>query len=136
MPIMLNKEALMERDLDDIKWFAEKLGDILYAPGMTQTALEENLTILRECYKEKNIDGIFVQYFTRMAGALRGSAEYAETGLTLRMPYTKDDFLYTDAPYKEIAEQKTAFARDQVTAQLAEIAKKLGVTGFKHLCAQ
>lgn len=136
MPIMLNKEAVMQCKLDDLKWFAEKLGDILYAPGMTQTALEENLTILRECYKEKNIDGIFIQYFTRMAGALRGRESYAETGLILRMPYTKDDFLYTEAPYREIAEQKTAFARGQVTQQLAEIAKKLGVTGFKALCAQ
>ena len=136
MPLMLNRETLLESDLKDLKWFAEKLGDILYSPGMTQTALEENLTTLRECYKEQNIDGIFVQFFTRMAGALRGREGYEETGLILRMPYTKDDFLYTDAPYREIAEQKTAFARGQVTQQLSEIAKKLGVTGFKQLCAQ
>ena len=136
MPIMLNKEAIIKHDLKDLKWFAVELGDLLYSPGMTQPCLEENLTILRECYKEQSIDGVFVQYFTRIAGALRGSEGYKETGLNLRMPYTKDDFLYSDAPYREIAEQKTVFARGQVTQQLAEIAKKLGVTGFKQLCAQ
>ncbi|MBR2088252.1 MAG: hypothetical protein IJ906_14220, partial [Oscillospiraceae bacterium] len=136
MPIQLNREAVLQRDLRDIRWFAETLGDLLYAPGMTQTALEENLTTLRECFREKNIDGVFVEYFTRMAETLQSSESYAETGLILRLPYTKDDFLYTDAPYKEIAGQKTAFARGQVTQQLAEIAKKLGVTGFKQLCAQ
>jgi len=133
---MLNKEAIMKHDLKDLKWFAVELGDLLYSPGMTQPCLEENLTILRECYKEQSIDGVFVQYFTRISGALRGSEGYKETGLNLRMPYTKDDFLYSDAPYREIAEQKTVFARGQVTQQLAEIAKKLGVTGFKQLCAQ
>lgn len=136
MPKLDKDSILQQRDLNDIKWFAECLGDLLYFPGITQTELEASLTDLRECYKAKNLDGIFVQYFIKMAELLRNQPGYTETGLILRMPYTKDDFLYTDAPYKEIAEQKTAFARGQVTQQLAEIAKKLGVNGFKALCAQ
>lgn len=138
MPVMIDKAHIMENPehLRDLKWLAEVTNDLVYAPGMTQSALEENLRALRECYKEENIDAIFVEFFTRLAEVYPKSENFQNTGLRMRMPYTKADFLYSDAPYKEIAAQKTRFGRDQVTAQLAEIAKELGVTGFKHLCAQ
>lgn len=138
MPVTIDKAHILEHpdSLRDLKWLVELTNDLVYSPGMTQSALEANLRTLRECYKEKNIDAVFVEFFTRMADAYHQSEDFQNTGLRVRMPYTKDDFLYSDAPYKEIAAQKTRFARDQVTAQLAEIAKSLGVTGFKHLCAQ
>jgi len=138
MPVMIDKAHIMKNteQLRDLKWLAEVTNDLVYAPGMTQSALEENLRALRECYKEENIDAIFVEFFTRLAEVYPKSESFQNTGLRMRMPYTKADFLYSDAPYKEIAAQKTRFGRDQVTAQLAEIAKELGVTGFKHLCAQ
>lgn len=138
MPVMLDKAHILENPdhLRSQKWLAELINDLVYSPGMTQQALEENFRLLRECYQERSLDGIFTALFSRMAQMYSRSEVLQETGLTVRMPYTKHDFLYTEAPYKEIAEQKTQFARDQVTAQLAEIAKKLGVTGFKQLCAQ
>lgn len=138
MPVTIDKAAILEHPerMRDLKWLAELTNTLIYTPGMTQTALEDNLRMLRECYKEKGLDGIFLEQFGRLLEAYPKSEDFQETGLTMRMPYTKDDFLYTDAPYKEIAEQKTAFARNQVTAQLAEIAKACGVTGFKQLCAQ
>lgn len=136
MPVTLDKAAVMEHDPADLEWFAGMLGELVYSPGMTQTALDENLRTLRGCYRERSKDGLFTEYFTRISRILRSDTDFAGTGLTLRMPYTKEDFLHSEAPYREIAEQKTAFARSQVTAQLAEIAKSLGVTGFKQLCAQ
>lgn len=138
MPVMIDKAQILENPerLRDLKWLAELTSDLVYAPGMTQSALEENLRMLRECYKEENIDAVFVEFFARLMELYPRSEDFQNTGLRMRMPYTKWDFLYSDAPYKEIAAQKTRFARDQVTAQLAEIAKGLGVTGFKHLCAQ
>lgn len=138
MPGMIDKTQILENPerLEDLKWLAQFTRDLVYTPGMTQSALEENLRLLRECYKETNIDAVFLTYFPRLIEVFPRADEFEKTGLRLRMPYTKDDFLYSDAPYKEIAAQKTQFARDQVTAQLAEIAKSLGVTCFKRLCAQ
>lgn len=138
MPVTIDKAAILEHPerMRDLKWLAELTNTLIYTPGTTQTALEDNLRMLRECYKEKGLDGIFLEQFGRLLEAYPKLEDFQETGLTLRMPYTKDDFLYTEAPYREIAEQKTAFARNQVTAQLAEIAKACGVTGFKQLCAQ
>ena len=138
MPVIIDKAHILEHPehLEDMKWLAEFTRDLIWSPGMTQSALEENLRLLRECYKERNIDAVFLTFFPRLMDVFPRSEEFEKTGLRVRMPYTKDDFLYSDAPYKEIAAQKTRFGRDQVTAQLAEIAKSLGVTGFKHLCAQ
>ena len=138
MPVTIDKAAILEHPerMRDLKWLAELTNTLIYTPGMTQTALEDNLRMLRECYKEKGLDGVFLEQFGRLLEAYPKLEDFQETGLTLRMPYTKDDFLYTEAPYREIAGQKTAFARNQVTAQLAEIAKACGVTGFKQLCAQ
>lgn len=138
MPVMIDKAAILEHPerMRDLKWLVELTNTLIYTPGTTQTSLEDNLRMLRECYKEKGLDGVFLDQFGRLLEAYPKLEDFQETGLTLRMPYTKDDFLYTEAPYREIAEQKTAFARNQVTAQLAEIAKACGVTGFKQLCAQ
>lgn len=138
MPVILDKAHILENpdQLRSQKWLAELINDLVYSPGMTQKALEENFRLLRECYQEHSLDGIFTALFSRMAMLYSQSEDFQETGLTVRMPYTKYDFLYTEAPYREIAAQKTQFARDQVTAQLAEIAKSLGVTGFKQLCAK
>lgn len=138
MPVTIDKAAILEHpeQMRDLKWLAELTNTLIYTPGTTQTSLEDNLRMLRECYKEKGLDGVFLEQFGRLLEAYPKLEDFQETGLTLRMPYTKDDFLYTEAPYREIAGQKTAFARNQVTAQLAEIAKACGVTGFKQLCAQ
>ena len=136
MPMMLEKDRILEKPerLRDIRWLFELTDDLVFSPGMTQSALEENLRTLRECYKEQSIDSVFLEMFARAIEVFPKSEGFAETGLILRIPYTKDDFLYTEAPYLEIANQKTQFARDQVREQLAEIARKLGVTGFKGLC--
>lgn len=138
MPVMLDKAHILENpdQLRDLSWIAELTNTIIYSPGMTQSALEQNFRTLRECYQERSIDGLFVQYFTRLLQTYPRDSSFRDTGLIVRMPYTKDDFLYTEEPYKEISAQKTQFARDQVTAQLADIAKGLGITGFKQLCAK
>ena len=138
MPVMLDKAHILENpdQLRDLSWIAELTNTIIYSPGMTQSALEQNFRTLRECYQEQSIDGLFVQYFTRLLQTYPRDSSFRDTGLIVRMPYTKDDFLYTEEPYKEISAQKTQFARDQVTAQLADIAKGLGITGFKQLCAK
>lgn len=136
MPVTIDKAHILENPekLRDIRWLFELTNDLIYSPGMTQSALEENLRTLRECYKEQSIDSVFLEMFARAIEVFPKSESFLETGLILRIPYTKDDFLYTEAPYLEIANQKTQFARDQVREQLAEIAKNLGVTGFKGLC--
>lgn len=136
MPLMLDKAQILENPekLRDIKWLFELTNTLVYAPGMTQAALEENLRTLRECYNEESIDGVFLEMFSKAAELFQKTDGCQETGLILRIPYTKYDFLYTDAPYREIERQKTPFAKEQVRYQLEEIAKSVGVSGFKGLC--
>ena len=133
MPIMLNKEALESRELNDLKWFTDKITDLVFAPVMTQEALETNMITLRSVYKEIGLDGMFVRYFSQAAPAIRKSPGYQDTGLVLRMPYTQEDFLYTEAPYQEVAEQDTVFKRDLVATQLDKIARSFGIKNFKQL---
>lgn len=133
MPIMLNKETIEQRDLNDQKWFSERIRDLVYSPGMTQEALEKNLITLRSLYKEKSKDGMFLQYFSQIATLIRKDSDYQSTGLVLRMPYTQEDFLYTEAPYQEVAEQDTVFKRDLVATQLDKIARSFGIKNFKQL---
>ena len=104
MPLMLEKERILENpeQLRDIKWLFELTNTLVYTPGMTQSALEENLRTLRECYKEESIDGVFLEMFARAVEIFPKMDGFQDTGLILRIPYTKYDFLYTDAPYREI----------------------------------
>ena len=138
MSIVLDKSAILshEEKLQDAEWFMEMLFTLTFSPGVSQSELDSNLTVLREAYREKSLDGVFTEFFMGASGAVKKSPEYEKSGLTLRMPYTKDDFLYTDLPYREIAEKKTAFARSQATAQLTEIAENFGIKGFKTLARQ
>lgn len=139
MSVTLDKDAILSapEKLQDAEWFMNMLFTLTFSPGVTQSELERNLTVLREAYREKSLDGVFTEFFTGASGAVKKSQEYEKSGLMLRMPYTKDDFLYTDLPYREIAEKKTAFARSQAIAQLAEIAdKNFGIKGFKTLAKQ
>lgn len=137
MPIALDIETIADEEkLRNLKWLAETATDLYFAPGMTQDMLEDNLTILRSAYKKCGIDGIFISNFRKIVESIKKINGYAETGLILRTPYTKEDFLYSEEPYLEIKEQKTAFRKEQVTAQIQKQAEKLGVKGFKKMLAQ
>lgn len=137
VPFHLDIEAIKdEQKLRDLKWLAGIVTDLYFSPGMTQDALEDNLVAIRSAYKEMGVDGIFITSFRRIVDAIVKSHGYEETGLVLRTPYTADDFLYTEEPYAEIKDQKTAFRKEQVTAQLQKLAEKLGVKTFKKMLAQ
>lgn len=136
MPWMLDKRSIPRDNLNQLKWFAETVSDCLFSPGATQETLEENLMTLREVYKDENQDGIFLQFLSRLRRTYKESDVYRENNLILRIPYTYDDFIYTEEPYKELNEAKTAFERGQLERQLADRAKKVGVKGFTKLCNQ
>lgn len=134
MSYTLNKDTILELDentLKDLKWFTEQVADVVYSPGMTQTSLEENIMILRECYIQKNIDGVFMQFFSRLSLVYRDNEILKESGLRLRIPYTKEDFMYSQAPFQEIAEAKTAFEKGQLEMQLEEQAVRVGITATR-----
>lgn len=138
MPLMLNKEALCECSddtLKDQKWFSEKIVDVIYSPGMTQKLLEENVMTLRECYIEKNLDGVFLDLFSKISGVYRERDALKDTGLMLRVPYTKEDFMYSKAPFQEISQAKNAFHKGQLEMQLEEQAERVGIpkTKFRKL---
>lgn len=124
MPWMLDKRSIPRDNLNQLKWFAETVNDCLFSPGATQETLEENLMTLREVYKDENQDGIFLQFLSRLRRTYKESDAYRENNLILRIPYTYDDFIYTEEPYKELNEAKTAFERGQLERQLADRAKK------------
>lgn len=139
MPLMINKDALSVDNARDQHWFSQKLMDLVYSPGMTQEAIEENIRVLREFYKENNIDGLFVTYFEVVASFFRREGSLKnESNLILRIPYTKDDFIYTDAPFREIDEAKNAFESGQIEMQLAQQAERVGIkeTQFRKLLNQ
>ncbi len=127
MPIIYPKESYNKDNLDDIRWFAERVGDIVYDVGAVQESVEENLSILREAYIDNNKDGVFVDYLSKVRLAMRGSEAFIATGLLIRIPYTREDFLYGQAPYQEIDAAKTAFERGQIEAQLEMRAEQVGV---------
>lgn len=137
MPIALNFETIKDRDnLTDLKWLAETVSDLYYSPGMTQDALENNLVVLRSAYKENGIDGFFIKNFHKITSTMEKIEGFGEVGLVLRTPYTKEDFLYSEEPYAEVKEQKTAFKREQVAAQLKKIAEGYGIKNFKKMLDQ
>lgn len=136
MPILYSKENFKTDKLNDVRWFAETLGDIVYAPGGTQESLEENLSTLRAVYNENQLGGLFLEFLTRCRLLMRGSQEFLDTGLQIRVPYTYDDFISTTAPFDEIEAAKTAFERGQIRAQVRDQAIKVGVAKgqFDLLC--
>lgn len=137
MPVMLDIEAVKEHEnIADLKWLAETISTIYYSAGMTQEALEENLVVLRAAFKARGVDGFFIKNFHRIVTAFESSRDYQDTGLILRTPYTKEDFLYSEEPYAEVKEQKTAFKREQVASQLKRIAESYGIRNFKKMLDQ
>ena len=127
-----------EEQLRDAKWFAEKLGDLIWSPGGTQETFEENVRILRTVYQERQMDAVFMELFARVRKALDGgrAESVADAGITVRMVYTADDFLYTEYPYEEIFSETNLFKRDQIMAQLDKQARAAGVRNFKSLYNQ
>lgn len=127
-----------EEQLRDAKWFAEKLGDLIWSPGGTQETFEENVRILRTVYQERQMDAVFMELFARVRKALDGgrAESVADAGITVRMIYTADDFLYTDYPYEEIFSETNGFRQEQIKAQLEKQAKSVGIRNFRTLYGQ
>lgn len=136
MPVMVSPEDLADKDLSDLQWFAGLMGDLIYAPGQTQESLEQNLHMIREVYRMDSRDGLFLQMFDRIRPVVTRLPEYDQIGLVCRIPYTADDFLYTEAPYREIVSEKNGFRREQIKAQLEKRAKSVGVNNFRTLWNQ
>lgn len=136
MPAMLKAEAFEGKDLSDLKWFSELMGDLIYAPGQTQKTLEQNLAFVRETYCEQNKDGLFLDMFVKIQSIVQKLPQYDEIGLTLAFPYTAEDFLYTEYPYEEAAAETNPFKQSQLLAQLDRRARAVGVKKFMTLWKQ
>lgn len=127
-----------DEQLADVKWFMDKLGVLFWAPSATQESFEENLRILRSVYQQHQMDGTFMQHFARARKVMQDGKhpEFEQAGITVRMVYTADDFLYTEYPYEEIFSETNLFKRDQIMAQLDKQARAVGVRNFKSLYNQ
>lgn len=136
MPIMLRSETFEGKDLSDLKWFSELIGDLIYTPGQTQKTLEQNLTLIREAYCAQSKDGLFLEMFNKIRPIAQKIPQYDEIGLTLSFPYTAEDFLYTKYPYEEAASETNFFKKGQLIEQLDMRARAVGVKKFMTLWKQ
>ena len=128
MPLIYEAETYKEvkdEQLGDSKWFMEKLGEIFWTPGGTQESFEENIRILRSVYQEHLMDSTFMTLFADARRIMEGGKHprFAGAGITVRMVYTADDFLYTEYPYEEVFSETNLFRRDQIMAQLEKHAR-------------
>lgn len=141
MPRIYEAETYKEvtdAQLGDVEWFMNKLGTIFWTPGGTQESFEENIRILRSVYQEHLMDNTFMTLFANARRVSDGGKhpDFAGAGITIRMVYTADDFLYTEYPYEEVASETNLFRRDQIMAQLEKQARAAGVRTFKSLYNQ
>ena len=127
MPIIYNKDSIPTDQLQSLPWFADRVSDYVYDPGATQESLEENLSTLRTVYADNQLGGVFMEYMSRVRLAWRDADTFKRLGLYIRVPYTYDDFIYSEAPYQEIDAARTAFERGQITAQIEQQAIKVGI---------
>ena len=95
-----------------------------------QEELTENLTLLRNAAIKSNKKSIFDRcYDMAQEGAID---QNSMKGLTLRFNYTKEDFMYSDEPYKEIFFQPTSFHKQRTLERLSVEANKCGYKSFKN----
>lgn len=127
MPIIYSKDSIQTDQLQSLKWFADRVSDYAYDPGATQESLEENLSTLRAVYDDNQLGGVFMEHMNRVRLAWRDDDAFKRLGLYIRVPYTYDDFIYSEAPYQEIDAARTAFERGQITAQVEQQAVKVGI---------
>lgn len=122
-----------EEELRSQKWMLDKITDIYFAPLATQESIDKGMDELRGLYIAAHLDGIFQEFWPRLAAQLRKSGTYGDQGMVLRAPYVVDDFLTGDTPYREIMEETNDFKRQQLLAQTGRRAREVGVKNFKAL---
>lgn len=122
-----------EEELRSQKWMLDKITDIYFAPLATQESIDKGMDELRGLYIAAHLDGIFQEFWPRLAAQLRKSGTYGDQGMVLRAPYVVDDFLTGDTPYREIMEETNDFKRQQLLAQIGRRAREVGVKNFKAL---
>ena len=137
MPQAIDPEALYEHHehFNEKNYLSELLIDQFYAPMQTQENLESNLAAIRQAYRMAQMDDIFVANFIRIHDFLD---KYEETAayrcpMVMNFPYTKEDFLSTDMPFREIAEQKDSFKMEQTRTRIQKQAEKVGIRNFSKL---
>lgn len=122
-----------EEELRSQKWMLDKITNIYFAPLATQESIDKGMDELRGMYIAAHLDGIFQDFWPRLAAQLRKSGTYGDQGMVLRAPYVVDDFLTGDTPYREIMEETNDFKRQQLLAQIGRRAREVGVKNFKAL---
>ena len=122
-----------EEELRSQKWMLDKITNIYFAPLATQETIDNGMDELRGLYIAAHLDGIFQDFWPRLAAQLRKSGTYGDQGMILRAPYVVDDFLTGDTPYREIMEETNDFKRQQLLAQIGRRAREVGVKNFKAL---
>ena len=137
MPQAIDPEALYEHHekFNEKNYLSELLIDQFYAPMQTQENLESNLTAIRQAYRMAQMDDIFVANFIRIHDFLDKYEEKAayRCPMVMNFPYTKEDFLSTDMPFREIAEQKDRFRLEQTRTRIQKQAEKVGIRNFSKL---
>lgn len=120
-------------ELRSQKWMLDRITDVYFAPLATQESIDKGIEELRGLYIAEHLDGIFQEFWPRVAAALRKADAYADNGTVLRAPYVVDDYLTGDTPYREIVAEKNDFKRQQLIAQIGRRAREVGVKNFKAL---
>lgn len=137
MPQEIDPEALYEHQehFKEKNYLSELLIDQFYAPMQTQENLESNLTAIRQAYRMAQMDDVFVSHFIRIHDFLDKYEEEAayRCPMVMNFPYTKEDFLSTDMPFREIAEQKSRFKLEQTRTRIQKQAEKVGIRNFSKL---
>ena len=137
MPQAIDPEALYEQKahFNEKNYLSELLVDQFYAPMQTQENLESNLTAIRQAYRMAQMDDIFVANFIHVHKFLDKYEEKAayRCPMVMNFPYTKEDFLSTDMPFREIAEQQDNFKQEQTRTRIQKQAEKVGIRNFSRL---
>ena len=137
MPQAIDPEALYEHHekFNEKNYLSELLIDQFYAPMQTQENLESNLTAIRQAYRMAQMDDIFVANFIHIHKFLDKYEEKAayRCPMVMNFPYTKEDFLSTDMPFREIAEQQDDFKQAQTRTRIQKQAEKVGIRNFSKL---
>lgn len=128
MPQAIDPEALYEHQehFKEKNYLSELLIDQFYAPMQTQENLESNLTAIRQAYRMAQMDEFFVAGFLNIHKFLDKYEENAayRCPMVMNFPYTKEDFLSTDMPFREIAEQQDDFRQAQTRTRIQKQAEK------------
>ena len=129
--IQKQKEKYQNFSCGTAEAVADVLSDIVLLGGDDSQKINGAIAALRQSAIDKGKKDIFDRCYRL---TMQGLAAYiAEHHLTLRLWYTREDFLNTEEPYREAFQTQGAFQKAQRLEQLAYNANAVGFTKFQSV---